>query len=430
MHFRSTAGALYNEFGGTLNALPVPAALILGVMDVEASTFLDRRRFVAIGQEVVTALRRRQSKVTAAFRNDIWLRNLKDATERFFDAAVDYNALISAARHDRDSVRAIVGLGHTLIEGPGRRFLALVLASLGSRPLEKLLAADAFSVVDMARQAGLGSSANGFVRALRHAKAHETWEFDGTRVHLSPNTPPIDPGEMIDDILALAESVAGIQCGLVVALVDAEVPEAAAFPTFDLGFTTEEMVALVLELACLGQCVISLTGSDLFCECRGDLEQRNVSIAAMLTPWLPEQVEQVHITAASDTSVQVLSGPVEPLRRFSRSVEELQHGADFVDACAQWTLDAEPLLSSDHVRKWIAIQAAAALKDPEPKRTRSLRFLMRFSEERGLPEFASALSTAIALSRNLALGIPDSGGSERLAPLIEWEGKKLEGPFA
>ena len=421
--------ALYAELGGTAGEVPPSAGLMLGLIDMEAATFLDRHRFLTASREALVALGRRRTTADRAFRDPAWLGGFQDGTQRLLDASVDFTALFGAARQDRDAVRAIVALGHTLIEGPGRRYLALVLSALGTRPRESLLAGDAFAVVDMAKAAGMPVIADGFPRAVRHAKAHETWQFDATGIRVSANEPTIDIFTLVDQVLALYESVVALHCAIGAALIDGGIPELLAFPGVDLGFRSEEMIATVLELADLRTAGVSIDGADLSCDVAGVLDREAIGRVGMLTPWLPESVEHVSITARSGDAAHVMEGPAEPLRQFARSVDELEHGADFVRTCAQWTLDAEPLLADDYIRKWIAMQAGGALKLDIRERTRRLRFLMGLAKERLLPDIADALAAAIATSRAVQLELPDESLSERMQPLIEWERRRLPSPF-
>lgn len=77
-----------------------------------------------------------------------------------------------------------------------------------------------------------------------------------------------------------------------------------------------------------------------------------------------------------------------------------------------------------------ALQAGEALRLDVRIRTRGLRLLMRLAKDRGLIDMVDALAAAIAISRAIALEVPPAADlSERLAPLIEWEKRRLPGPF-
>ncbi len=422
--------ATYKEFSRTATEVSPAVGLLLGVIDVEATTFLSRGRFIAAGREVLAALGRRPASADPAFRDSDWLDEYRDATQRLFDASVDYAAMFQAARRDRDAVRSIIALGHTLIEGPGRRYLSLVLSAVGTRPRASLVNEDAFAVVKMAAQAGMPITSEGFPAALRRAKAHESWEFDNGRVRLDVKEPALDPLDLVDRVLGLFESVIALHCAIGVALVEAGVPESAAIPTIDLGFTSEEMLATVLELTDLKTRTVEIDGERLSCECVGTLNRAAISRIGMLTPWLPEPVRHIRIEAHADESVHIMEGPAEPLRKFSTSVDPLEHSADFLVICAEWSLDGEPVLSDDHLRKWTAMQAGEALRLDIRDRTHGLRRLMRLAKDLGLIDMVDALAAAIAISRAIALDAPPAADlSERLAPLIEWEKRRLPGPF-
>ncbi len=430
LELAQSGGALYSELGGTAAEVPSSVGLMLGLIDLEAATFLDRGRFVTAGREILAALRRRRVTVDRVIRDSVWLGGLQDATQRLLDASVDFTTLSRASRQDRDAVRAIITLGHTLVEGPGRRYLALVLSALGMKPLESLLTQNAFAVVLMAKAAGMPVIADGFPRALRHAKAHETWKFDAGGIRFSTNEPAIDPLVLVDHVFVLYESVIALHCAIAAALVDAGIPESLAFPEVDLGFSPEEMIATVLDLANLRTARVTIDGAYLACDVVGVLDREAIGRVGMLTPWLPESVERLSIAARTGDVAHVMQGPAEPLRRFARSVDELEHSADFVRICAEWTLDGEPVLSDDYVRKWIAVQAGGVLKLEVRVRMRGLRLLRDLAKERLLPDMADAVDAAIATARALQLDLPPAESlRDRMQPLYDWERRRLPSPF-
>lgn len=419
--------SLYAALGGANTGLPALPGLVFGAMDIELSTFMDRDRAVAAGKRVVAALRT-APRPERSLRDPEWLSEFRSASQRLLDAALDYSVMLQAARRDTDALRAVLGLGHALTEGPGRRLLALVLSALGTRPYERLLREDAFAVIKMGEQAGMSEVAAGFHKSLRNAKAHESWEFDGTVLRLS-NGIVLDPLEVVDMVLRVGETVMVLECSIATVLLDFGISESLAVPAVDTGFTSEEMLACALEFANLTAESVVLDEDHLRCTAAGEFDKGSMSKVSMLTPWLPQGVRKICLTVRSEDGVHLVEGPAGPLRRFSDSTDELEHGADFVTLCSSWTIDGEPVLSRDHVRKWIAMMAAEALRADLRVGVRKLRLLRDFARDRGLSDMANAVTAAIAVSRSIHLGLPNADAVTNMTPLIEWESRKLPGPF-
>lgn len=422
---------LYREMMGGTGEVPVGLGLLFACIDAQATATLDRRRLWAVAQAATSIMRADRARFETPEADADLLADIREASLFLFEASRTMHVMVQAARLERHEVEALLTFGHTLIEGPIRRYLALLAAVLKGQPYSKFRGKDASRVLDIVRQAGQATITDGLPKAVRHAVAHKDY-----RIEESPETTHVilqegstknrrNAVELADDVLLALETALALQVAVstAVGLARGSVDDLAV----ELGFTPEAQINMVMEFAGWTDVETTIAGSEAIIEARCTLGPESIREAGMVVTQLPTSVE-VLIARSTDADGQPveLTVPLAPLRSYSAS-DDLEKDAWFIEAARRATLNDKPILTREHVRKWLAVQAAQSTGAVEPGRTRRLKALLRLARRLADTEAAEALRDMISVARANEFGLP-AADAERasLATLATWV--SLEAP--
>jgi hypothetical protein len=354
-----------------------------------------------------------------------------------YDSGIAFHALISAARNHRQEIQALLSLGQEQLEGPGRRLLAVVLAALRDRDHRSLRDRDASALLDLARSTAAEGVADRLDRSIRLAKAHVDYSVveESGDVILRPGQPNevrMTSAELVDRVIAGLEAVmsAHVALSCVAALIGE--PLARTDLWADAGFPIEETVRAVLSLN--GWTAIEVSESVDGMTVEGTTNSSSVRsalvAAAGLGPYLPESVNRVSLKYIAPDGPHVLDGSIGLLREYQAAPEGYRTDGEFLRVCRGWRVDGQPVLSTDYLRKFIAMQASGALQQEHREVVRRLKYLKRLALDLGEGSMADGLGAAISASTSRALGMmEDPAVVARLSVLSEWERRKLPNPF-
>jgi hypothetical protein len=205
-----------------------------------------------------------------------------------------------------------------------------------------------------------GLITEGFSIQLRNAEAHTSYKVQewGVRIlRTDGGTTDISTEELVDSVLAGVETLQGIYFGTVCALANAgidleELPDADVWK-----LTTDHRIRLVLATFQWNDVTIRRVAERLVVEGTGEFPLRPLSLAGACLASLKTEATIFELRGSQGQ----IEGPIEPMVEHELAIDGLQREAAFVKCARLWTFDGEPVLSREHVRKWVAMQAGRAL---------------------------------------------------------------------
>lgn len=414
--------ALFQQVTGSTGLIPTGVGVGLRLTHVQAELILDADGLWRSCRSTFHALMERRPRLREILTDPTVIADLSEAMVTGYDAAVALHAVVATARRTRQEVRALMAFGHSLIEGPGRRLLAITCAVTTRRPYDQLRRADSASLAQMTRQAGLSQIVGGFDRAIRVAKAHEDYSIL-ERDELITIVLSSGPGEVrmtlevfVDRILAGLEAVLALQTVITCCQAALGLESASGDVFSTLGLETNTMLGTLLGLAGWTNVTGRIDGPTLSIAGHGVLTPKSFNLAAMLIPYLPHDVQHLQIETVTSAGRHIIEGPTAELHQWMRSSDGFTRGILFVEAGIAWRLDGEPLLSRNQVRKWSAVSCAQLLEEPFAARAGRLKQLLRFATRISDAELTESIRAVMAQSRNQALGV---GGQPLLQEKVE-----------
>ncbi len=152
-------------------ACPTGMGLQLRMMSLQAEVVLDEQRFRQIAHDAHAVLSQRPDRLRQLVQDQTLVDDIHDAVRRGYDAAVTAQAVLAVAHDDRRAIRAVLALAHELFEGPGKRYVAALLAATGRRSYQDLCCRDADALLQQAsQQSSLVPLLDGLDLALRAAR--------------------------------------------------------------------------------------------------------------------------------------------------------------------------------------------------------------------------------------------------------------------
>jgi hypothetical protein len=392
---------------------PAGMGLLLRMMSLQAEVVLDQQRFRQLAHDAYALLTQRPDRLQRLVQEQTLVDDIHDALRRSYDAAVTAQAVLAAASDDRRAIRAVLALAHELFEGPGKRYVAALLAVAGRRHYKDLRRQDAGALLQQAsQQPSLAPLLDGLDIALRDAKAHEDYLIEGDELILTdhgvrrPNTQPIPGLVLLDRVLTAVETLQALLFALVAtaAGMDVTLVDPINYSHFDMA--AEDVVAMLLGLQSWTDVTVELHDDILQAAATGQLGTQPLRPVAVLVPHLPEHITRLQLTVHTSTGPRVLAGPTEPWRRYSASAgwDKQLH---FVECCRCWHLDGQPTFDQDQIRLWAARQALEQAAAGYPACVRRLRQLRDLAQRVQDEELANDVRELIACVRDASIGLAD-----------------------
>jgi len=395
-------------------ACPSGMGLLLRMMSLQAEVVLDEQRFHQLVHDAYAVFTRRPDRLRQLVQDQTLVDDVNDAIRRGYDAAITARAVLAAASDDRRAVRAVLALAHELLEGPGKRYVAALLAVAGRRSYQDLRRRDAGAVLQQAsQQPRLVPLLDGLDIALRDAKAHEDYLIEGDELILTdhgvrrPNTQPIPGLVLLDRVLTAVETLQALLFALVAAAagIDITLVDPLDYSHFDM--TDEDVVAMLLALqSSWTEVTVEFHSDTLQAAATGELGTQPLRSVAVLVPHLPERITQLELTVRTSTGHRLLAGPTEPWRRHNASTD-WDKQLHFIEGCGRWHLDGKPTFDQDQIRLWAARQALEQAAAGYPACVKPLRQLRDFARRLQDEELASGLSDLIAHVRNGSMNLAE-----------------------
>jgi hypothetical protein len=409
------------------SACPSGMGFLLLFMSLQAEVILDQQRFRQLARDAHALLTQQPGRLQQLVQDDVLVEDMEDAVRRGYDAAITAQAVLAAAGNDRQAIRALLALAHELLEGPGKRQVAALLAVAGRRSYQHLRRDDAGALLQQAsQQPSLAPLLGGLDIALRDAKAHEDYLIEGDELILTDrgirrsNTPPISGLVLVDRVLTALETIQALFFALAAAAakVDVMLVDALDYSHFDMA--DEDVLAMLLGLQSWTDVTVEIDEGTLRAVASGEFPAPSLRPVAILVPHLPEPITQLQLTLHTSSGLRLLAGPTEPWRRYNGSTG-WEKQLDFVECCRRWHLDGRPAFDQDQVRLWAARQALEHAAAGYPACVKPLRQLHRLAQRLQDDDLASDLRELTTYARNASMGLaPEDEGSDVVSRLQRW----------
>lgn len=421
---------LYTDVTGGTDC-PTGIGATLALTDLVIDVMMNRDRFWEVVRSTFGVLTS-NARFDQVVGMSTWREDFLDATQRLFDSFIAQHAVTAVATRDRDHVRAALTLAQDLIEGTTKRYVATVLAAVGGQGYERNRYQDAGALLNRAEQAGLSWMLEGLQHGLRNARAHESYEINVSSVAIIRKgnvSETLSFEELADAVLAALESTFAIQTAITLVCASSGNPAESLDPLAALDIDATVKVEFVLAMT--GWSDVSVEIGDDFLRVGGSfpaLGPRSLIQAPMILPYLSERCHRVEFH--SHPNCRVLTGPLEPLRRFQSATSEFEKGAALMEVARRWVLDGSAVVECGHVRKWSAVEALRLLTREPTERGRGLRTLRELASRLGDGELDENLARLYAYVRNRELGLSARPAEvEAHNWFVAWAGRQLPNPF-
>lgn len=423
---------LYRRLTGN-NDCPSGLGIGLQMTSIQVETVLDEERFWDVARKVFDLLSPNPAKLLAVTASPHWLDDFRQAAVAGHDAGVAHQALVAGVRRCRDQVAALMSFGHDLVEGPGKRYIATILATIGRAGYEQLRTRDAGALLNNAHQRGLADLLIGLERGIRIARAHREFRveegsvvftgrgFEGERMTIA---------DLVDRVLAGLESMLALYVGIICAVIEAGMPLEELDPLAELQLSSEDSCTLMLALAGWDDPHVEFEPGRLIASGKTELTASSLNVIGMLLLHMPDDCGVASLSLTNPTGLHVLTGPLAPFRAWQHEKDQVIRNFYFIEGLKRWSLDGAPIASRDYVRKFAAVSAAQAIEKPFAQGLREVKALGELGERIEDSELVEALNGLIPQLRSRELGLPEtSRGHAGARKIADWVTLEVRQPF-
>ncbi|GAX58251.1 hypothetical protein [Streptomyces olivochromogenes] len=399
------------------------SGLLFAVNRVLAESLFDGEQFRDVLRRAYTVFRSRPDVLRQLAANPLFESDFQQATWELFDGSMEAVHAVDNAVHSRQTGRALLGIASSLVEGPGQVIATVLLLTSGVKTAAytNLRNENATKLVStVQREPTLHGLLDGLDNDLRTGRAHALvrYEEESAVIERKSGTRIVAWPDVVDGVFQGYESIYACQVALLQALGE------LGFTGFGigglwrtLGMPAPQMTTILLQAMNCHDVTITAEVKRWRIEARTDGDTSLPTLIAMLTPYLPDDVDKLDFRVHQNGQTHTLAGPLALFREFSASTDdEDARMMAFLRLRLTWTYDDDLWLSTDVLRRWTAIQGAHVL-EAEPAaaiaRLRSLRDLATLAGDDAL---VWALSGVI---RHKRLGSSSDARAE-LSQLEAW----------
>ena len=347
--------------------------------------------------------------------------------------SVASQAMHSAARTDRESLRAALHACHAFIEGPIHTLVAvLVSATTSQRGYEARRSDDTGALINTLSQIS-PSLAVRLHAEFRHAYGHSDWDIEGANLVLNargargqqPIRVPLT--DFLDRYIELLETASA---GLLAVRIIAEangtsVPFAAEFAALQVSGQQQAQLQLVLN----GFRIESVIASDHSLTIHTEGKSRRLARAGfMAAAFLGRETDILDVVNREDEEIQLLHCPTELISEFRNQNLEEDRTLALLVAGTSITLNGEPAVSTGFARKWLASNAIRLVPETSSGRQiiRKYRSAARLISDEELVTRLGRLMTHMSLMPSGL--VPNREWRENFAALTRWSQAAEETP--
>jgi len=391
----------------------------------------DESRVWRVAQESFSLLTADSNWLATTVNDSVWRNDHKAALEKLWDAGHLHTAALAAVRHDRQTIRAMLGVGRDFVESTGKRYLATVIAASKKTPYAKYRDQSAGNLLIAAEQMGLASLVAGLDRTVRIASAHDEFALEGGEVILMDRGVEVERlsiGVLVDRVLTGVETTLALGLGVLCAAIHGGIEPDQVLPDLDaLGVEPEEALAWVLASSGWRDVQVRMEGGVVTASGTADEGLLTMSHVAALIPRIPDGCKGVTVLAETRAGQQELQGPFEPFRVFQAATDELEKQVRHVELLRSWVRDGTPLVSETQARKIVSVLSLQSLTPDDVRGTiRRLRMLLQAARTIEDEELADVLAALIGGLRGSYLDLESDGYSAALSRIGSWAGMRVE----
>lgn len=417
---------LYREITGRMPGEGAGLALLMS--DLFAQYVGDENAFkaaVAAADQFLTPIAPRMVEAVA---RPVVADEMRNGFLQLADQIQLTNAALATALNDRQSVRSVLDLMHTVFEGPARRMVALLLDLSGVGRFEEYLPADGAQTIRVARDhPELGQTVYGFDAALRIAQAHQSYEFKEDHLVLRMRKKGAPEGQTIrvslDDLLDHA--LASIECVNALALV---IQVHASEVGLDL-MGADTLAALGVGPPQYGAALLRAAGYDQieFDGSRVTLSGPQLTGEAAIAISLALPDDQVAwVSLETDGQATEYEIDVALMRELSSIPEGFDKEIHMQRTLTRVLVNGERSWPAPSMQRWVVgralmiVQSKRSLRDDFAPTMREMRQLLSFATEQSLPvaEEIRGLMRYLRLSNEGRISELDSSVFDRLGGFV------------
>jgi hypothetical protein len=388
---------------------PTGLGVRLQTLNLAVEASMDPARFWLVARSVYGLLANHATALRGLFAEAEWRADLAGVAVELREAGLEAAAIGSILDSNRRlMIRSAITLAARQIERAAHPLLATLLAIEARQPYASKRRRDIGELLKQAEQAGHDDFLAGLDPKLRDADAHGKFTIDDGGVRLTGSRGKLDylsDDELVDTVFAGTESITALYCGLIAALVAANVDVEKLEELAIVDVADADKIQLVLALSGWHDVEVEIEGSGIVA--RGSRDKPNPwGLLAAVASVTPADCETLTLVACDETGSHTLRAPLAPYRRWSSADDESERQIAFIAAALTSTVDSSPILTRAHAEKVHALGAMEALQPdiPARKALAALRARLDASREVGLDELAEAIALALRLRREVATG--------------------------
>jgi hypothetical protein len=428
---------LYRSISGDTEP-PPGAGLLLQTAILQVEALVDLDRVLRVARETFGMLASNPTSFLSTVCSQVWSDDFSDSLVATQDAGIVYGQAMVAAKQPRQAARALMDFAHTLVEQPGKRYVATLLVPKLKKSYEQLRTRDAGGLLNTASQHALGPLLEGIDGTLRVAKAHESYRVEGEQVALYDRGRLIQKlsfDELIDRTLTGLESVVALQLGIVCVgfkngLDVTHFYGPDLLDAFDL--SAEERIQLTLAFSGWAEMRLEIADRLLTVEGRNDAwkapESKLLPAVATIFPYVPRQIPDLRLEWTDESGNEhIMTGPTEPFFDFIDSNDDFDRQCASLKGQALWTFDGKPFITTRFIRKFAAVTIGKTVNRPLSEIVPILKKLALVSRQLGDSVLEESVNAILAVKRSQMLGLPHSAEIDRaFRRIAEWERDDVE----
>ncbi|MCA1601755.1 MAG: hypothetical protein LC776_08995, partial [Acidobacteria bacterium] len=392
------------------NVVVQPGLGVAGLILIEqANLILNPERFQQIASTAYTLFRRDTNRFHTVVSSGNIRSDLARATDSLLSGSFTAHVVASSASNEHAVLSAFLDLGRSLIEGPGRRLLAALLASTTRHAYEKLRNWNSTRLLDNVKVDRFGELFIELDNAFRDASAHQDFYIDGPHIVLHEEHPErLSVDVMVNRLLGHIEVVMGIYLALLVAASDIGKDLTDSRGLRILGLNGPDAARFMLSL--WGWQVDSIELDDELFSVHAVVGRSTplvTAITAASTAGAFDDHQKLEFHIRSESSQHLITGPTDVLLRVHR--EALDRATWNVAIFgALWRIDGRPLIEKELVRAVMATHLQSATEAGFPECVPPIRAVRAVAAQIGDQEVDRLACAMLAVARCGASSLPVS----------------------
>ncbi|MFD8968170.1 hypothetical protein ACFV0C_24790, partial [Streptomyces sp. NPDC059568] len=368
------------------------SGVMLAVGQVLAQSIFDPERFREVIRLAYDVFRSNPEVLRALAQEPVFEGDFKRALHELFDGSMEAVHAVDHAAHSRQAGRAL--LATALLLACGRKTAAYT--NLRHKNATELITA-------AQQEPSLHGLLDGLDNDLRTGRAHALVHYDdaGVVIERKKNTRTVAWRDVIDGVFQGYESIHACQLALWQAMGELGYTNFATEDLWQtLGLTPEQMITMMLENSSYQDVAVTPGERHWKVEARTESAPALSAHVALIRTYLPRHVDKLTFTVHQKDGVHTLAGPLAPWHEFATSPQDSEAKMmAYLRAQLSWTYDNAPVLPTNHVRRWTALQAAQTMDQAPAEAITRLRTFRDLARCCGPPRSEQSFEADLGVAR-------------------------------